>query len=220
VNGPEPLRVGPDFEAEFPGASSLATECVINLLHGADLILGQMTQWLRADGLSPTAGQVLAIVEGAGEPLPPHVIRERLLVTSGTMTALLDTLEKHGWVRRIAHPQDRRKLLVAITDAARDLLNRRMPQLHARERAWLAGLTSDEQAALVRALGIIQARVTALQDEPFPTGQGRRAPARPDPVSTDAPEAAPRARRPTRPRSRSTLDEASAVADDGTEDQR
>ncbi len=46
------------------------------------------------------------------------MIAERLLTTTGSMTSLLDTLEKRGLIRRLPHPDDRRKLLVDITPAA------------------------------------------------------------------------------------------------------
>lgn len=178
----EPIvQVPQSFEQEFPGASKLASDCVINLLLTADLILSEMGRWLRPDGLAPTTAQIIAIIEGAGEPLPPHVISDRLLVTRGTVTSLLDTLEKRGLVRRRPHPEDRRKLLVEITDEARGLVDARMPQLHARERDWLTGVTPEDQAALLRALGAIQARVLALQGEPFPPGAGRHKPAAPAP---------------------------------------
>jgi DNA-binding MarR family transcriptional regulator len=182
VEPPQPIvQVPQSFEEEFPGASKLASDCVINLLLTADLILAEMARWLRPDGLQPTTAQVLAIIEGAGEPLPPHVISDRLLVTRGTVTALLDTLEKRGLVRRLPHPDDRRKLLVEITEEAQGLLDTRMPQLHARERDWLTGLAPEDQAALLRALGAIQAQVLALQGEPFPPGAGRHKPATPAP---------------------------------------
>src|SRR5438874_1735159 len=65
--------------------------------------------------LSGTAKQALAILDGAGEPLEPGVIADRLIITSGSTTSLLDTLEKAGLVRRTRHPEDRRKVLVDIT---------------------------------------------------------------------------------------------------------
>ena len=64
--------------------------------------------------LSPSARQILAVVEGAGEPLEPSIIAERLLITTGSVTSLLDNLEKRGLIRRLPHPDDRRKLLVEI----------------------------------------------------------------------------------------------------------
>ena len=41
IRGPEPLiRVGDDFEDEYPGASALATECFANLWRAAELLMG------------------------------------------------------------------------------------------------------------------------------------------------------------------------------------
>ena len=65
--------------------------------------------------LSPGGREILAVVEGAGEPLEPTVIAQRLLITTGSVTSLLDNLEKRGLIRRMPHPHDRRKLLVDIT---------------------------------------------------------------------------------------------------------
>ena len=66
--GPEPLiRVGDDFEVEYPGASALATECYANLWRAGDLLMELHNQQTRDQyGLSPSARQVLAVVEGAG----------------------------------------------------------------------------------------------------------------------------------------------------------
>src|SRR5262245_57040209 len=101
------VTVDDDFEEEFPDARRLATLVSVNLIRTATVLLAEIDRRRRtvAD-LSAAASQILAIVEGAREPLPPHVIAERLLVTSGTMTSLLDTLERRGLIRRVPHPTD------------------------------------------------------------------------------------------------------------------
>lgn len=89
-------------------------------------------------------------MEGAGEPLEPKVIADRLLVTTGSMTSLLDNLEKRGLIRRHPHPEDRRKLLIDITPAARPIVDDLLPSLHAREREVMAAaLSASEQRALI-----------------------------------------------------------------------
>src|SRR5947208_10013388 len=96
-----PLRVGDDFEDEFPGASRSAAEVSANLVRTSDAFLAELHRRRReiAD-LSPSAFQALAVLEGAGEPLSGHVIAERLLVSSASMTSLLDTLERRGLIER------------------------------------------------------------------------------------------------------------------------
>ena len=98
---PEPLRrVGVDFEDEYPGATALATECFANLFHAGNLLMELHNRQTREEyQLSPSARQVLAVVEGAGQPLEPSVIAERVLITTGSMTSILDTLEKRGLIK-------------------------------------------------------------------------------------------------------------------------
>ena len=112
--------MGEDFEDEYPGASALATECYANLYRTADMLMElHNRQTYDEYELSPSARQVLAVVEGADGPLEPSIIAERLLVTTGSMTSLLDNLEKRGLIVRRRHPNDRRKVLIEITSGAR-----------------------------------------------------------------------------------------------------
>ena len=103
----------------------------------------------RRHGLSNAAAQTLAIIEGAGEPLAPSVIAERLMITTGSMTSLLDTLERRGLVRRQAHPSDRRRLLVELTDDGEALVDAFLPEIVAVQTALAAGLSEADRAAAV-----------------------------------------------------------------------
>jgi DNA-binding MarR family transcriptional regulator len=156
---PEPLRrVDDDFEDEYPGASALATECFANLFYAADLLMELHNHQSREQyRLSPSARQVLAVVEGARQPLEPSVIAERVLITTGSMTSLLDTLERRGLVQRMPHPADRRKLLVDITPDAQAILDQLLPSLHARERDVICdALSTREQHDLLGLIAKIQ----------------------------------------------------------------
>jgi DNA-binding MarR family transcriptional regulator len=173
----EPLiRVGADFEDEYPGADSLATECYVNLWRAADLLVGLHNRHT-ADRyqLSASARDVLAVVEGAGQPLEPSVIAERLVVTTGSMTSLLDNLERRGLVQRLPHPDDRRKLLIDITPEARAIVDELLPAMHARERDVIgAALTTSEQRTLRRFLAKLQQAALDAQSAPVPQPERRR----------------------------------------------
>ena len=128
------IRVGDDFEDEYPGASALATECYANLCRIGAMLMELHNQQTRDQyQLSPSAREILAIIEGAGEALEPSVIAERLLITTGSMTSLLDALQRRGLIRRLPHPGDRRKLLVDITPR-RPGDRRRVPAIVSRTR--------------------------------------------------------------------------------------
>lgn len=180
---PEPLvRVGDDFEDEYPGASALATECYANLWRAAELLMGLHNRHSSDQyQLSPGARGVLAVVEGAGEPLEPSVIAERLVVTTGSMTSLLDNLEKRGLVRRLPHPLDRRKLLVDVTADARRIVDELLPAFHAREREVIgAALSVSEQRNLLRYLAKLQQAAADARSAPAPEGAMRRRARRPE----------------------------------------
>jgi DNA-binding MarR family transcriptional regulator len=175
--GPEPLiGVAEDFEDEFPDASALATECYANLWRTAELLMGLHNRHTADQyGLSPSARGVLAVVEGAGQPLEPSVIAERLVVTTGSMTSLLDNLEKRGLVRRLPHPDDRRKLLIDITPEAQAIVDEFLPVLHARERDVVeTALTAGEQRNLLRYLAKLQQAAIAAQATAAPVRSIRR----------------------------------------------
>ena len=83
-----------DFEREFPGASRSATLVAANLVRIATALLAEIERPPReVAGLSVSAFQVLVILDGAGKPLTGQAIAEQLLVTSASMTSLLDTLQ-------------------------------------------------------------------------------------------------------------------------------
>ncbi len=117
--------------------------------------------------LSGTAKQALAVLDGADAPLEPSVIAERLIITTGSMTSMLNTLENRGLIRRMPHPADRRKLLIAITPKGRAIVDDMLPSLHRRERTIIAdALTETEQRRLCLLLAKVQRSVERHRDDP------------------------------------------------------
>jgi len=169
------VRVPADFETEFPGASRSAAEVAANLVRASDAFLAEVERRRRkiAD-LSPSAFQALAILEGAGEPLAAHVIADRLLVSSASMTSLLDTLEARGFVERHPHPTDRRKVLIQLTDEACVIVDRMLPAVHATATEALADLTESEREQFITSLATIRARLAVVSGQPPSTPEPRR----------------------------------------------
>jgi DNA-binding MarR family transcriptional regulator len=60
----------------------------------------------------------LLIGGGDGDGLTPSELGTRLGLTTGSVTAMLDRLEKLGLLTRTPHPVDRRKSVVRVTEAA------------------------------------------------------------------------------------------------------
>src|SRR5215469_17495425 len=66
--------------------------------------------------ISETDLDALEHLEADG-PLTQRDLGERLSLTSGAVTMLVDRLERAGWVHRRPHPTDRRYILVALSAA-------------------------------------------------------------------------------------------------------
>ena len=151
-----PVRVSPDFAAEYPEASASATECAMNLARTGDLILARVAATLLPLEVSPAGGLVLGILKDAGRPCPPNYISERLIVSRATVTGVLDTLAKRGLVRREPHPSDRRMVLVHLTEAGSRRAEEVRRTAHRAEAEWLSTMSEDERAQLTELLGKVQ----------------------------------------------------------------
>jgi len=163
MSGTEAIRVGPGFAAEFPGAAASAVEAAANLVRAANVLMDEIQRG-RAPlaPLSPSAFEALAVLDGAGEPLPSHVIADRLLVSSASMTSLLDTLERRSLATRLPHPTDRRKILVDITDEGRRIVDEMLPIVHATATAAFRGLTQDERQLFIELLTKLRRQVSEM----------------------------------------------------------
>ena len=65
-------------------------------------------------GLNPTDMRSLDVVGQLG-PLSPTELARRVGLTTGGITTVIDRLERAGYVRRVADPRDRRRLLIEQT---------------------------------------------------------------------------------------------------------
>lgn len=171
----EVVRVDPDFEDEYPDADASCTEAYATLLVAGNVLAAEHERRIEHTlGVSECVAQALAVVDGAGRPLTPTEISERTLVASATMTAVLDTLEGQGWIRRTPNPDDRRSLLIEITPEGRELADRFIPGLHIVERRVMSALTRRERHRLLALLGKVLASANGLADEPVEPLEGER----------------------------------------------
>ena len=69
-------------------------------------------------GLSSSSFDVRATLRRSGAPyrLSPGELLGMTMVSSGTMTNRIDQLEKAGLVERLFNPEDRRSVLIALTE--------------------------------------------------------------------------------------------------------
>ena len=66
-------------------------------------------------GLPTTDFDAVSVLAQAGAPMKPTDLGTQLALSSGSVTALVDRLERSGVVERASNPTDRRSVHVALT---------------------------------------------------------------------------------------------------------
>jgi DNA-binding MarR family transcriptional regulator len=150
------IRIAPDFDQRYPEASARATECAMNLVFTADLMVKRIAGLLKPFDLTPASGLVVSILADSKEPLPPHEIAERLIVSRATVTGLIDSLERRGYARRLPHSTDRRMLLIELTEEGRQVADTFRTIVHQNQKAWLEVLDEADQQFLLDSLHQLQ----------------------------------------------------------------
>ncbi|MGE4519544.1 MAG: MarR family winged helix-turn-helix transcriptional regulator [Desulfobacteraceae bacterium] len=95
----------------------------INLL--SDLIVEfyeKLSSWeqsvVEGTGLTLAQTHTLEIL-GAGDSIKMKELALKMGVTTGTLTVMIDTLEKKGFVKRTRNPEDRRSYVIMLTEKGR-----------------------------------------------------------------------------------------------------
>lgn len=102
---------------------SLEEELYLNLQRTADAALRPVAQLLKRQGLSQAQYNVLRILRGTGaEGLPCGEVAHRMVTRDPDVTRLLDRMEKRGLVNRSREREDRRVVVIRITQAGLDVL--------------------------------------------------------------------------------------------------
>ena len=85
-------------------------------------------------------------------PMPINTIGEKVLLTSGSMTAAANRLAQKGLIKRIQDPSDGRCFYLHLSKAGRRLIKRAFEK-HARKLEQIAAvLNDDERSELLRLL--------------------------------------------------------------------
>lgn len=162
---------------EFPDLDPSAAEAFLHLLHTSDEVFAVSDRSLAGHNIShgrfgvlmllwrsvqPRAAKLLGADECVAGPRTPAELADAAGVTRATMTGLIDTLERDGFVKREPDPDDRRMMSVLLTARGERFLQDFLPSHFKSIAAVMGTLTEAERKTLVRLLGKIQDRAAAL----------------------------------------------------------
>ncbi len=114
-----------------------------------------------------TLPQIRALAFVSADPAcSPSQLAEYLMLSRPAVTRLIDSLVEHQLVTRRAHPDDRRRLQLAVTGAGRDRLDRYFVRARAIIADRLARLQPDDRAAVRHAMQLVLPVVAGAPTEP------------------------------------------------------
>jgi len=132
---------------ELPAQVDLTVEGIVDRINGVNWRIRRMLdETLEQQGLTSGDWRVLSALRWQGRPYRRSAgdLARRAELTSGTMTSRLDHLEREGLVRRFRDPDDRRSVLVELTEKGR------------RRHDQAIGVQAEKEALLARALSDVE----------------------------------------------------------------
>ncbi len=143
----------------FPDLDPSACQAFLHLLRAGEELVHNSEAYFSQRHLSrgrfAVLMQLLNKSEQTSRPRTPAELAEATGVTRATMTGLIDTLERDGLVRREHAPDDRRMMLVHLTERGREALLEVLPGRFQHMASFMGPLSETERRTLVQLLGKI-----------------------------------------------------------------
>lgn len=117
---------------------------------------------VRPAGISALQYTALTVLERHPDLSSAQLARNSF-VTAQSMADMIVTLQERGLIERHRDPDDRRRLVLALTSDGKKLLNRYRPKVAALEEEMLAPLSARQASELRRSLAACR---VALADHP------------------------------------------------------
>ncbi len=145
------------FEGE--AGQVLALNTFIKLTRSVDSFLARLYEHDTLDDLTVSQFGVLEALYHLG-PMCQNELGHKILKSSGNMTLVIDNLEKKNLVKRTRSTEDRRMVMVSLTRAGEELIDRILPVHVAAITEEMNVLKPEEQeklGELCRKLGKVSA---------------------------------------------------------------
>jgi len=126
-----------------------ALDAYIKLMRAAGSVMARVHHHLAKERLSPSQFGILEALYHLG-PLSQRELGGKILKSSGNITMVVDNLERRRLVNRERGGEDRRVVIVHLTDAGRRVIRALFPRHAAGILREITVLTPAEQAELGR----------------------------------------------------------------------
>ncbi len=145
------------------GGTGAAGPMLLYLIKQVELVVrSRLDSLLRPAGMTALQYTALTVLERHPDLSAAQLARNSF-VTNQSMADMITALEGRGLIERHRDQADRRRLVVALTVAGRDLLDRYRDRVAALEAEMVTGLSAEEIFRLRRSLHACHANLAARQ---------------------------------------------------------
>ncbi len=136
----------------------------VKLARARSTLARRTEEHIRTTGLTGPQFGVLECLGHKGQ-LTFRELSEKMLVTSGNMTVVVDNLEENGLAARVRCDTDRRQVYVRLTEKGKGLFDEVFPVHAALVAELVSVLTPEEQTELSRLLKKLGTGVAAARKD-------------------------------------------------------
>jgi len=158
---------------EFPDLDPSACAAFLHLMRASDDVWRVMNAHFASHNI--TQGRFLVMMllmekksEGCPCPTTPAELADMASVSRATITGLLDTLERDGFVIRKPDPADRRQMSIRLTASGQAFMEAMLPGHFRLMSDLTANLSEDERETLSRLLTKISLQTATINPDGHP----------------------------------------------------
>ena len=136
---------------------------VAKIHHISGRVFARLLKLHGIEEFNPAQGRIIFAL-WQGDDIPIQTLATRTALKKSTLTSMLDRLEKDGWIARVPCPDDRRSILVRLTEKHREWQDRYAAVSAAMNTWFYSGLHPSEIDRFEETLRRILANVTIAEE--------------------------------------------------------
>ena len=139
------------MENEKNRDEEISMKLFVVLTRTLDAIKKSVEKDIRRYGLNTTEFAVLEFIYSKGDQ-PIQKIGEKVLISSSSITYVVDKLEKKSFLKRVPSPEDRRITFASITEEGKTFMDSIFPKHQETIARIMGGLPLEEKETLLSQL--------------------------------------------------------------------
>ncbi len=152
------------FVKRYPDADISAISDFVNILRASSDISTALDKLLAKHELLQGRWWVLVLLMRQDDlTSTPTDLSEKAGVTKATMTGFIDGLVREGLVTRVTDDVDRRKLLIKLTDAGQEKLDRVLPDYYKKVSALMSLLNVNQRESLLININLLASSLDVMK---------------------------------------------------------